>query len=199
MEYMNIITQINPMRLKFCDKKHLKGRELFSRKGRRDPQTGIIEPLCVPLDFRNTYTIIGVCGVASETVPFDYILHEGMNNAAIFSDVILMMVADETLVSGDALVMDNAAIHHYHESSALEDVLWDEFEIAIIFLPTRAPELNPIELLWNIMVERMKIIDLSSLDGQQRHVDATAAAAIMDSFTHYDVAKCYQKCHYFGY
>jgi hypothetical protein len=78
MEYVNIITQINPMRLKFCDKfcdeKHLKGREFFSRKGRRDPQTGIIEPICVPSNFRNTYTIIGVCGVASETVPFDYIL-----------------------------------------------------------------------------------------------------------------------------
>ena len=47
-----------------------------------------------------------------------------------------MMVADETLVSDNVLVMDNAAIHHDHESSVLEDVLWDEFEIAIIFLPT---------------------------------------------------------------
>jgi hypothetical protein len=136
MEYVNIITQIDPMHLKFCDEKHLKGRELFSQKGQRDPQTRIIEPACVPSDFQNTYTIIGVCGVASETVLFDYILHEGTNDAAIFSDVILMMVADKTLVRGNVLVMDNVAIHHYHESSALEDVLWDEFEIAIIFLPT---------------------------------------------------------------
>ncbi len=67
---------------------------------------------------------------------FDYILHEGTNNAAIFSDEILMMVADKTLVRGNVLVMDNVAIHYYNESSALEDVLWDEFEIAIIFLPT---------------------------------------------------------------
>ena len=198
MEYVKIITQIDPMRLKFCDKKHLKGRELFSRNGWRDPQTRIIEPICIPSDFQNTYTIIGVYGVASETVPFNYILHECTNDAAIFSDVILMMVADKTLVRGNVLVMDNAAIHHYHESSALEDVLWDEFETAIIFLPTQAPELNPIKLLWNIMVQRMKIIDLSSLDGRQRHVAATAAAAIMDSFTHYDVVKCYRKCHYFS-
>ena len=28
MEYVNIITQVNPMRLKFCGEKHLKGREL---------------------------------------------------------------------------------------------------------------------------------------------------------------------------
>jgi hypothetical protein len=43
MEYVIIITQIDLMCLKFCDKKHLKGRELFSQKGRRDPQTGIVE------------------------------------------------------------------------------------------------------------------------------------------------------------
>jgi hypothetical protein len=135
----------------------------------------------------------------SKTVPFDSILHEGTKDAAILPDAILMMVADETLVHCNVLVMDNAAIHHYHESSAIEDVLWDEFEIAIIFLPTRAPELNPVKLLWNIMVQQMKIIDLSSPDGQQRHVAATAAAAIMDSFTHYNVVKCYQKCHYFSY
>ncbi len=69
-----------------------------------------------------------------ETVPFDYVLHEGTNDAAFFSDVILMMVADETLVHGNVLVMNNAAIHHYHESEVLEDVLWNEFEIAVIFL-----------------------------------------------------------------
>jgi hypothetical protein len=68
------------------------------------------------------HIIIGICGVAQETVPFDYVLHEGTINAAFFSDVILMMVADETLVHGNILVMDNAAIHHYHESSVLEDV-----------------------------------------------------------------------------
>jgi hypothetical protein len=50
-------------------------------------------------------------------------------------------------VRGDVLVMDNVAIHHYHESSVLEDVLWNEFEIAIIFLSTQARELNPIKLL----------------------------------------------------
>jgi hypothetical protein len=71
-----------------------------------------------------------------ETIPFDYALHEGTNDAVFFSDVILMMVADETLVRGNVLVMDDAAIHHYHESEVLEDVLWNEFETAIIFLPT---------------------------------------------------------------
>jgi hypothetical protein len=93
----------------------LKGSELFSRKGQRDPQTGIVEHVCVPSDLRNAYTIIGICCVAQENVPFDYFLHEGTNDAEFFSDVTLMMVAEETSVRGDVLVMDNAAIHHYHE------------------------------------------------------------------------------------
>jgi hypothetical protein len=111
------------MRLKFWEEKHLKGRELFSQKGQRDPQTSIVEHVCISSDFQNAYTIIGICGVAQETVPFDYVLHEGTNNAGFFSDVILMMVADETLVHDDVLVMDNASIHRYHESSVLKDVL----------------------------------------------------------------------------
>jgi hypothetical protein len=131
MEYMNIITQIDPMRLKFCNEKHLKGRGLILWKGWRDSQTGIAEHVCIPSDFQNAYTIIGICGVAQETVSFDYVLHEGKHDAAFFSDVILMMVADETLVRGNVLFMDNAAIHRHHESSVLEDVLWNEFEMQL--------------------------------------------------------------------
>lgn len=197
MEYLDLIVQIDPMRLKFCDEKHLKGQELFSKKGRIDPLTGIVEPVCVPSDFRNAYTIIGVCGVAPETIPFDFVLHEGTNDAAMFSSVILCMVADGTLVRGDVLVMDNAAIHHYKESADLEDILWDNFEIAIVFLPTRAPELNPIELLWHTLVRRMQSIELTGTVLQQGQLAAQAASVIMDDFTHEDVVACYQKCNYF--
>jgi len=197
MEYLDLIVQINPMRLKFCDEKHLKGQEQFSNKGWMDPLTGTVEPIYVPSDFCNAYTIIGVCGVAPETIPFDFVLHEGMNDAEMFSNVILCMVADGTLVSGDVLVMDNAAIHHYKESADLEDILWNNFEIAIVFLPTRAPELNPIELLWHTLVRRMQSIELSGTVLQQGQLAAQAAAAIMNDFTHDDVVSCYRKCNYF--
>lgn len=162
-----------------------------------DPLTGFVEAMCVPSDFRNSYTIIGVCGVATETIPFDYVLHAGTNDVAMFSNVILSMVANGTLNPGDVLVMDNAAIHHYQESADLEDILWNNFEIAIIFLPTRAPELNPIELLWHILVRRMQGIQLVGPELQQGHIAADAAAMIMDEITHDDVASCYRICHYF--
>lgn len=103
------------------------------------------------------------------------------------------MVADGTLVRGDVLVMDNAAIHNYKESADLEEILWDNFEIVIVFLPTRAPELNPIELLcWHTLVRRMQSIELSGTVLQQGQLAAQAAAVIMDNFTHNDVFSCYR-------
>jgi hypothetical protein len=70
LEFMDEILQINQYCLKFCDKKHLKGAKLFNRKERRDPLTGKVEPLLVDSDWRNSYTIIGFCGIAPDTKAF---------------------------------------------------------------------------------------------------------------------------------
>ena len=70
LEFMDEILRINPYRLKFCDKQHLKGAKLFNRKERRDPLTGKVEPLLVDSDWRNSYTIIGFCGKAPDTKAF---------------------------------------------------------------------------------------------------------------------------------
>ncbi len=79
-----------------------------------------------------------------------------MNNAAVFSETVIRMVSTSFLRQGDVLVLDNAAIHHYQESKTLGDYLWYEHGILITFLPTRAPALNPIEQMWNILVQRLK-------------------------------------------
>jgi hypothetical protein len=74
LEFMDKILWINPYRLKFCDKKHLKRAKLFNRKGCRDPLTGKVEPLLVDSDWRHSYTIIGFCGIAPDTKAFSYVL-----------------------------------------------------------------------------------------------------------------------------
>ncbi len=87
-------------------------------------------------------------------------LRDGMNNAAVFSKTVIRMVATGFLRQRDVLVLDNAAIHHYRESTTLGDYLWYEHGILITFLPTRAPELNPIEQMWNILMQRLKNVAL---------------------------------------
>ncbi len=121
LKFMDKILWINPYRLKFCDEKHLKGAKLFNWKGRRDPITDKVEPLLVDSDWQNSYTIIGFCGIAPDTKAFSYVLRDGMNNAAEFSETVIRMVATVFLWQGDVLVLDNAAIHHYQESTTLGD------------------------------------------------------------------------------
>jgi transposase len=60
------------------------------------------------------------------------------------------------LQEGDVICLDNARIHTGGEAVVLEGLLWNyerdgrRLRILTVFLPTRAPELNPIELVFHI-------------------------------------------------
>ena len=194
-EYVQIISQMDPRRVKFGDEKLLKGTELFNRKVRRCPLTGLVEEIIVDSDFRNTYTIIGLCGIDPEVPAFDFYLHDGTNDAETFALYIEYAVAIGYLRSYDVVVLDNAAIHLYKESQSLGDWLYDNYKILLIFLPTRSPEFNPIEKMWRTLVLRLKSWDLGG-PRPYRDAAAYAAADIMDSFTHEDVAAAYHDCGY---
>ncbi len=67
IEHWDFISRINPFCLKFGDEKPLKGEVL-----RANPLNGEREPIIVALDFRNTYNIIGICGISRDTAPMAY-------------------------------------------------------------------------------------------------------------------------------
>ena len=58
-------------------------------------------------------------------------------------------IAMRFLREGDVLVLDNAANHTGRGNTVLEDWLWEDHSVLVLFLPARAPEWNPIELMWN--------------------------------------------------
>jgi len=134
----------------------IEGGELFNHIGRADPMTGLLEDLVEDSDWRNTYNITGLCRIGRDRHPFSYVIHDGSNNAAVFSDFIIQQLASGFLRTGDFLVLDNASIHHYEEMVGMDEYLWNYHGIFLQFLPTRSPELNPIELLWNTLSERLK-------------------------------------------
>ena len=76
---------------------------------------------------------------------------------------------------GDVLVLDNATIHNGGENSVLEDWLWDNFGICLLLLPARSPELNPIEQVWKLLVQKMKKVPLNVM--REAGADASAQAA----------------------
>lgn len=198
IEYIQLIYQMNPFRLKFCDEAHLKGGDLESKRGRRCPMTGVVEPVLVSSDFRNAYSIIGFCGIAPDTPPFSYVMHEETNDAEKFLEVVLNAVITGFLRYGDVLVMDNAAIHTGGAASALVDLLYEDHGISVLLLPTRSPELNPIEQMWHLLRERLTAVcTLTKNHGNDPpHHAAQLAGRIMSAFTHADVYACYYHSKY---
>jgi hypothetical protein len=138
-EFIDIVKQIDPVRLKFCDEKHLKGSEIYNMKSRRDPLTGFVADVHTESDFRNTWTIIGFCGYDMSTVPFFHQIREYTNTAESFAIAVEGAIAIGFLKPGDILVLDNASIHIFQENVVLEEWLWETFRILLLTLPTRSP------------------------------------------------------------
>lgn len=193
-EYLVVLSMFDRARIKYCDEKHLKGAELFCQKTRRNVLTGEVLPVLTDSDFRNTYSIVGFCGIDERVTPVRHAISQGINDAENFSIQVEGAIRSGWLLPFDCLVADNAAIHSGKENEGLEEWLWDKFRIFMLFLPARTPEWNPIELVWNILVQRLKTIDLCMLRKKDSHSVVWAASAILNDITHHEVDKCYRHC-----
>jgi hypothetical protein len=189
-KYLAFINQINPRRLKFVDEKMLKGAEVFNRKARADPLTGIVPESVVDPDFRNTYSIIGMMGFDDNKPPIRYSITNATNDSTNFLVFMSKTVGEGYFNRGDVVVMDNAAIHTGGDCHDLEDLLWEfpghdglPMQIGVLYLPTRSPELNPIELVWHTMVQRLKQVPLN-VPRPQSHASAHFAAMVLGSMDH---------------
>ena len=81
IEYIRALARIDPGRLKYADEKSLKGRDICNKLARRDPFTGIIPPTMTDPDFRNSYSIIGICGISRRSTPVKYRITESTVDA----------------------------------------------------------------------------------------------------------------------
>lgn len=126
IEYLALVAQINPARLKFTDEKLLKGEELYNRQTRRDPLTGHVPPVLTESDFRNTYSITGICSIDMRNpLALWYQIHDEKNDALSFASCLEGAIATGFLQEDNVVVMDNAAIHTMGENDGIEDWLWN--------------------------------------------------------------------------
>ena len=68
-EYLEHVSRISPERLKYGDKKSLKGKEIFNKLEQRDVLTGLVPQAKTDPDLQNTYSIIGLCGICTRSTP----------------------------------------------------------------------------------------------------------------------------------
>ena len=121
VEYIKVLVKINPSQLKYADKKSLKGREIYNTFAQQDPLTGIAPPTMTDPDLRNTYSIIGICGISRWSAPVRYHITESTVDAEIFALEIEDAIVSRFLRAGNVLVMDNAANHAGKENTVLEE------------------------------------------------------------------------------
>jgi len=199
-EYIYMLSHIAPERVKFGDEKSLKGQELYNRDVRRNPITNEVPAIVTDSNFRNTHSITGFCGIDRRTNPIWYRIHRGTNDSEQFKSDIEAAIIDGFLRCRDVLVLDNVAYHSGKCNKILERWLWKRFAIFVIWLPTRSPEWNPIELAWNYLVQKLGTYPLCVLREEMRSrgistdVVAYVAKDILDGISHDLIAKFYRHC-----
>ena len=192
-KYFRIIATFDPYRIKFGDEKHLKGKEVFNRRNRRNPFTGHVPPTIGTPDLTNTYSLTGFCGIDRRSGPVFALIHEARNGAEEFAVAVELAVECGWFHFGDVFVLDNATIHNGGENTVLQDWMWGQFGIVVLFLPPRSPELNPIELVWNAMVEKLKTIEIGLLRQVGSHCVKVASTHVLRQITHEEVEGMYVK------
>lgn len=195
-EFVEFVAAQNPYRLKYGDEKHLKGDAVFNRKVRRNPLTGEIPEMTITPDFSNRYNLTGFCSINPHTTQSAVwcSLNEVVNDADQFALELEYAIQSGFFTGGDILVLDNAAIHTGRNNSVLQDYLWEEYGLFLVFLPARAPELNPQELVWKQLVGELKQLDLRVCRAVGQHATAYAAIAILGNVTYEEVWQYYVHC-----
>lgn len=97
--------------------------------------------------------------------------------------------------------MDNAAIHTGGDADIVENLLWDyplngvPMRVLIVYLPTRSPELNPIELLFHILARRISSWQYRMADEGPNAV-VEQASKVMNDMSYALILSCYIHCGY---
>jgi hypothetical protein len=128
-DFNYIIKQIDPSRLKFADEKHLKGSELYSKYVRRFVSAHWkSRERHIDSEFRNTYNIVGICGINKMTRPFFFRLSDDTNDSFHSLSPSKTHSGGRYINRGEVLVLENAPIHCSAEIQEFDDWLYQDTE-----------------------------------------------------------------------
>jgi hypothetical protein len=122
-EYLDHIARISPERLKYGDEKSLKGKAIFNKLAQQDVLTGLVLPTTTDPNLRNSYSIIGICGICTRSTAVRYPITNATMDTNLFSLEIESAIANQYLCAGNVLVLDNASNHTGKGNSVLKEWL----------------------------------------------------------------------------
>jgi hypothetical protein len=188
----------------FIDEKHLVNSDTVPKKLRCCPISGRMDFIAVSGDFRETYNLIAcISANPLKDKPVVYTVGKQNGTATAFFSFCELMVATGWLRHDEIIVMDNAAIHTGGAAADLERFLWETvvddrpLHILVVYLPTRSPELNPIELVFHIFARRVISYRLRhDFGGAVDNAIIRFGTQVLDEISYETILKCYQHCGY---
>ena len=186
----------------FIDEKHIVNRDTVRAKARANPLTGKMDNIPVSGDFRETYNLIAIVSLnPKKERSIEYSISKNNNNADTFMMFVHFLIESKFFRQNEVLVLDNAAIHVGGVASQLRDVLWntvvdnEPLRVLVLFLPTRSPELNPIELIFHILAKRIQSFRYKTI-GMDGQAVVKKTKQVLDEIEYEVILKCYQHCGY---
>lgn len=203
-EFMDIVSKLRDhTRWKFFDEKHLANKDTLVDKVRANPLTEQVDCIPVSGDFRETYNLIAAITVRTDCGnPMVYTMGQFNGTAESFMHFIKLLIARDWLMHNDVVCLDNARIHTGGDLSHLEQLLWNfevqgrPLRIFVVWLPTRSPELNPIEFVFHILASRIKRYRCDLSAGPVDNEVLKYARLVMDNMQADVIAQCYIHCGY---
>ena len=187
-----------PNRFKYhwVDEKHVVNKDCMNGRVRRDPLTGRVRTLMVSGNFRVAYNLIAIISSnPNKARPCHWHIGRENGNAAAFVAFIENLITINWFDPYDVLILDNAAIHTGSEAGILADALWDIARVVVVPLPARAPELNPIELIFNTLSMRLRSWKYRVREAADVNVPFQVGRVLGDVTTE-DVWKAAAECDY---
>jgi hypothetical protein len=154
----------NHSKFNFLDEKHVWNRDIYNRKIRKDPLTGKLRCIHVSGDFRDSYSIMAII-LPNPQKPYlmdYYTIGKENGTSEVFVGFLTYLIDNCFFLHNNFLLMDNATIHIHGNARVVEVMLWEsivdgfQLHVLVIYLPTRSPKLNPIELIFHILAMRIR-------------------------------------------
>lgn len=167
------------------DEVHFASKELTKTPVVSPIGTRVIRILKGPIDVRFSATTL--LNPEDPENPLFVNIREQSNTQYDFLEFISACIENNYLKEGDTLVMDNARIHNAEVSFSVLRSALSVLNIEIIFLPTYSPELNPCELVFNVVKNYIR----------KRKRSSNFALEVLESFSQINIEfiqKCYTHC-----
>jgi hypothetical protein len=186
----------------FLDEKHIVNKDAMASKIRADPTTGFMDFIPVSGDFRDAFNLFAVVSANPEKRhPIEWIIGRENGDSHCFVAFIKHLITSGWFRHDEVLVMDNAAIHTGGDADIVEDLLWDTviegraLNVLTVFLPTRSPELNPIELVFHILARRIQSFKYQAA-GPRADLVLHQANRVLYDMDYALILRCFVHCGY---